>query len=231
MKIGTSALSPTPLGARWAWGGCQPALRRDHERRPQDRGGLAPGMPTLHSYYIPLKEPDEKRSSLPIGWNHRPEGYTSVKGGGLPEAVEIAIENIQSRRLALLPPYAYDGDEGEKDVDDYLEFYQSAGSSALRSAEGYRGELLAAREVGSLNEESMRLLDAKRRGFISGFPFSHDELEGLSEDDLKPFLAQLRNIYEKELGSDFILRHLSEYIEDCGKVIEFVEHPALPTAE
>ena len=136
----------------------------------------------------------------------------------MPEAIEQAITDIQFSRLAVLPPYSYDDDEGWRDPRGYLDFYRSAGQESVAAAEAYLRELRLLKESGEIAGRDMNSLFIARKRLVGSFPFCYDELDGMPQEQLELALRSMRQVYEKELSGNFLLAHLDQYIGNARRV-------------
>jgi hypothetical protein len=121
-----------------------------------------------------------------------------------------SIDKIMLIRLNILPPYTYDDDEGERDKDEYIEFYQNKGEDCLASIDEYIESLKNFSDHSESYDAFSRLLDARAK-FIKNFPFVYDELENEESSGLDGFFVQMKNIYNEDLNSDFLINKLREY--------------------
>jgi len=121
-----------------------------------------------------------------------------------------SIDQIMLIRLNILPPYTYDDDEGERDKDAYLEFYHNRVEDCLASIDEY----IEALNNFSYHKESddafSRILTARAK-FIKNIPFVYDELQNEETSSLDGFFVQMKNIYNEDLNSDFLLNKLRDY--------------------
>lgn len=127
--------------------------------------------------------------------------------------VAQSLAKIMVLRLNILPPYCYDEDEGEKDDEDYLEFYSQVGPFALEAVTKYREALQELRKDPTSAEALNDLLLAREQ-FIRGFPFCHDELQDLAPAERAEFDEALEKFYQTKLsphGTEELLKNLAEY--------------------
>lgn len=120
------------------------------------------------------------------------------------------IDKILLIRLNILPPYTYDDDEGERDSDDYLEFYHNRVEDCLASIDEYIESLNNFSDHRESDDSFSRLLGARAK-FIKHIPFVYDELRNEETSSLDGFFVQMKNIYNEDLNSDFLINKLREY--------------------
>lgn len=128
-----------------------------------------------------------------------------------------SIDQIMLIRLNILPPYTYDDDEGERNKDDYLEFYHNRLEDCLESIGEYIEALINFSDHRQSDDAFSRLLDARSK-FIKHFPFVYDELQGEETSSLDGFFVQMKNIYNEDLNSDFLINKLREYRDAVSSI-------------
>lgn len=102
---------------------------------------------------------------------------------------------VMRNRIGLLPPYSEDGDEAEKDVSDYVEFYTTRIDMSLAATVGYLAAIESFNQSGIDSEDAvMRLMEARRR-YAAAFPFCDDDVEGLAKDDARPYVDAMVQDY------------------------------------
>jgi hypothetical protein len=131
-----------------------------------------------------------------------------------------SIDQIMLIRLNILPPYTYDDDEGERDKDEYIEFYQNKGEDCLESIEEYIAALNNFSDHRESDDAFSRLLDARAK-FIKHFPFAYDELKNEETSSIDGFFVQMKNIYNEDLNSDFLINKLCEYRDAVSSIENF----------
>ena len=115
------------------------------------------------------------------------------------------IDNLMLLRMNVLPPFAYDDDEGDKDSSDYVELL-AATKAYLNAWNGFLDDPDCA--------ESFEQLLRARKEFIASFPFAIDELQ--SSTDVDSAKEQMREIYTQEARlHEGKLRSLLEETRDC----------------
>jgi len=122
------------------------------------------------------------------------------------------IDKVRVDRLSLLPPYCLDGDENERTVDEYVDFYSKNLSEGILATRSYIDALQVFRNLPENDDSFGKLLDARRR-FAKAFPFCDDELEGLPTSQLAAYHDYLLKTYREEARTGFLHKDLSTYLE------------------
>jgi hypothetical protein len=85
-----------------------------------------------------------------------------------------ALARLMLLRLNVLPPYTSDEDEGEKDEDDYLAFYQGGVRRSIEALSKYIRSITALGESKNRHSRVQAYLRA-RRELLATLPFVTDE--------------------------------------------------------
>jgi len=125
---------------------------------------------------------------------------------------ERLINEVRFRRLALLPPYCLDGDENEKTLADYANFYRQNVCDAISATASYIDALKAFAEEPDRKELFGELLDA-RRWFAKAFPFCDDELAGVVKSELPAYHDYLLKTYRQDVKNGFLQRNVATYLD------------------
>ncbi|ABC28804.1 hypothetical protein HCH_01971 [Hahella chejuensis KCTC 2396] len=143
--------------------------------------------------------------------------------GAVLNIVIDAINRIKERRFWVIPPYAYDWDEDEKSVEDYVDYYRRNIDCCICDAMAYRNSLFEFENV--LSEESLSVVLDMRKRFISTFPFCDDKFdlyEDIGSDRCNSLYLQMRNSYYEFAGDDSI-SHIDRYIDNLVCIKEYMQ--------
>ena len=126
-----------------------------------------------------------------------------------------AIDHIMLARLMILPPYSYDDDEGQRDVDDYEAFFAANREDCLIATDRYLAAWHAFVAQPSSDAAFLSLLGA-RREFIAKFPFAYDELS--DSDESSEAIRLMRGIYTEEARRDNLSVILTRFRESVDSI-------------
>ena len=93
------------------------------------------------------------------------------------EPVANLIARIIAMRHGLLPPYARWEEPPARTAEEYADFYNAIGHSALEATRGFLRALEQFERAGKSEEAIAGLLEM-RRAFIRALPFCQDEIDG-----------------------------------------------------
>jgi hypothetical protein len=126
--------------------------------------------------------------------------------------IDEIIERIQFLRLALLPAYAEDGDEGERSIEDYVAFFRTKLNEAITATSRYIKSLEVLLGNRSSDEALNRYLVA-RKAFVEAFPFSEEVFPAASSPEYQPAYAFVKSAFTGNMPNAFSTRDLEKLRE------------------
>jgi len=126
------------------------------------------------------------------------------------QKISELIDHLRWIRLAVLPPYCGDEDEGERSEADYVTFFNERADGSISATEKYRESIAALDDLPS--KEAVEQLLAGRRAFINAFPFCTDELAGEPVERSQPLENYIISLYRSSQESrDSLISDLEDY--------------------
>ncbi len=118
-------------------------------------------------------------------------------------------------RINVMPPYTYDEDECERDISEYIEYFNININMSILATTEYINAISNFRN--DKIESNFKNVLESRKLFIKFLPFAYDEIE--SEDE-EFGVEYMRKIFLNDAEMEILQQNLEEYLGSLHNIKE-----------